>query len=666
MEIMSQINYTDWTKYLDDLPEFVSRLSLEDKSRFSKLLKDKVFREYIIKVLPRSKWGNIMQQLTPKTVDDLFDDEFFVTFFSECPEVEKKLSYIAVWLNDDVKKSMVNKPYFYHYLIENVQFTETFMGWARTNIYYQTRFKILHYCLEENQYSYDVLAILQDTLYPEEYVLEYERDYSANAIAIKDINQLLANEKIFSIYFKNFKLLSSLAPENLTFIYSKKSFSNFDKDDIDNLFKLIENGYEFTLPSSIYLDQLFINEAISIYPIERFRKIVLHLGVKNKDAISFIQKYRNQEYDRIIQAFLSNKINQDNYDLNRVKQIIFDRYFAASPHDTFLMASGIYDTMNTLPSFDGILTKRGHEIIQVLVDELQYELKSKPNEAEGMNSLNNIASLEDVKNLKNMCVKLQNLWPNDEKISLAENFAALFKKSREFFNRHINETLYKPAGTATKILPNGVKVYDITDTNFHCLVHAGQVPNESEELFAPIPNGGHNINISMSLLGRNKLETYDGEVILGYSKVDDGAVMHALNMDSFTLYSNRGKVEKYSFAHAVTQYMPTYIDVDSFMSLTCGYNEIKIKATPNTINKNGQKIFKADYVLCKTTITKTDIEIASKYNLPIVYIDERKINAERAKEMNKSTQKRYIPIIYRIYPRLNLADTSFENDRVLL
>ena len=124
MEIMSQINYTDWTKYLDDLPEFVSRLSLEDKSQFSTLLKDKAFREYVIKVLPRSKWGNIMQQLTLKTVDDLFDDEFFVTFFSECPEVEKKLTYIAVWLNDDVKKSLVNKPYFYHYLIENVQFTE--------------------------------------------------------------------------------------------------------------------------------------------------------------------------------------------------------------------------------------------------------------------------------------------------------------------------------------------------------------------------------------------------------------------------------------------------------------------------------------------------------------------------------------------------------------
>lgn len=664
---MSQINYNNWTQYLDKLPEFVEKLSQKNKSQFLFLLQDTKFREYIIKELARFKWGQILKQMTTESIDYLFDNEFLLMFYKDCPEKEKKLAYIVGYLPVEVKQKLVHKPYFYD-LLKDIHFAENFMKWARINIDYQTRFKMLHYCLVKNQYSEDVLAIMQSALYTEPYTLELEKDYSANNLAIKNINQLLMDENIFKIYSKSFALLSSLAPENLAFIYSQRNFSDFDEMDINILFKLIENGYEFALPDSVCLNSKFINIATSIQPIERFRKFILHLGVKNKESMKYIQESRNSEYDKIIRAFLYNKIDFDKFNINYLKQIVFDRYFAASPHDTFLMASVIYDAINTMPDYRSRVTQRGFKVVQALVEEFRIELNNlRTNDVDNLSTLNNISSDREIDALKNLCSLLQELSTYKDKMNMAESFAILFKKSREYFNHQIKDMLYTPKDRPTKILSNGVKVYDISEIDFHCLVHVERMEDSRKRLFEPIPEGRHDIDVSMSLLDRNKLDTFTGDVILGYSKISNEAVRHALHKDSYTKNSDKYNTEKYSFAHAVTEYMPTYIDIDSFMALTRGYNEIKIKVSPNAVNRDGQKIFKADYVLCKSEIRAIDMEIALIYDLPIVFIDEKKINAALEREEKSETiKKTYNPFIYKTYPDLKISAISFEDERLLL
>lgn len=664
---MVQTNYNDWTQYLDRLPAFVQNLAQENKDQYTLLLRDSKFREYIIKELSCFKWEQILKHMTADTIDYLFDNEFFFMFYRDCPERKYKLKSIVECLSPEVKQKVVHKAYFYD-LIKDIHFAQDFMRQARVDIDYQTRFKMLHYCLVKNQYSEDLLAIMQSALYEKEYVLQFEKDYSVNSLAIKNTNQLLMDENIFKIYSRSFILLSSLAPENLSFIYAQKSFSNFDDTDINILFKLIENGYEFVLPNSICLDEKFINTATKIQPIERFRKFILHLGVKNKDSMKAIQDNRNLEYDKIIRAFLSNKIDIENINIDILKQVVFDRYFAASPHDTFLMASVIYDAMNTMPKYRSKVTQHGLTLIRTLLEEFEIELNNlQANDIEHLSTLNNTTAVSDIYALKNLCSMLQDLATSQDKMTIAERFATLFKKSREYFNRHIKDVIYTPKDKPTKVLPNGVKIYDITDVDFHCLIHVEQVEDTRKKLFAPIPEGKHDINVSMSLLDRKNLGTFTGDVVLGYSNISDEAVRHALHKDSYTKCSNKYNTEKYSFAHAVTEYMPTYIDVDSFMALTTGYNEIKIKASPNAVDRDGQKIFKAGYVLCKSEIRPVDMEIALKYDLPIVFIDEKKINASLEREEKSETiKKTYTPFVYKTCPNLKISEIYFEDERLLL
>jgi hypothetical protein len=171
---------------------------------------------------------------------------------------------------------------------------------------------------------------------------------------------------------------------------------------------------------------------------------------------------------------------------------------------------------------------------------------------------------------------------------------------------------------------SGKMVYDITDCDdFLLLVHS------TNEVVTPKVEKGNETLISMSLLDNNHLQTFieDG-FVLGFDMPTKDMLIHALICDAGSGFNVAAKSLMY---RRICSSAPIYTDLDSFLSLTLGFNELKIKPEANALNENGEEIMKPSYLLYKSNdlshIPQNIIDKAEELGVDI-YV----INTELCKE----------------------------------
>ena len=643
-----------------------------------KIFKDTDFRKFIITKLSRSDWGKIMTILNRSTFDYLFDDDFAKMFVNESEEFEYRVDYLNAFLDKDLLRCLKDKDCFF-ILMQKPYFANVYFTNAKLS--YKERKKLLIKALKRTDLIDDeALSIFQVFYYPIKYDYRNLASYEENSQAVQDMQTILSNPEIFKRYSDNFSLLSTLSPENREYLYKDADYSQMDRKQRQILFKLIANNIQFRIPKRIYTNIEFINSIAELQDIGEYRTFINNLSDNNIEAMQSIEAKRKEIYDELIDRFIENKLSKfgdaiydkkqkknvyksniysEIYKLNG-KHIVYDKFFAACPRDTFLACGVIYDAMQTLPEFKEMLSQAECEIVDKVIDMFNLEIdiyrdynnlesvsfRPYDEEQRAYRDLNqtNIISNELKCRYQEFCKELLDLeWKLPNK-SIAQTLGKMLKSAKMCFSRELIDKIYTPSGRATEI-KNGVKIYDISNKNFHCLVHSeGHIDFDYTE----VPQGEHEINISMSLIDKNHLILYKSGICLGYSNISSNSVLHALYEDSFTTLALKEKsILKHRFRDAITSYIPSYLDIDNFMANTGSYNEIKIKANPNGTDENDRQIFKADYILAIDKIRDFEYEMAKKLNLPIVFIDRKKI-------YKRPTNEKYIPVIKREIPGMAL------------
>ncbi len=666
----------------NDLVKFIQNASPNEKKT---IFKDKNFRRYIITELSRTDWGKILTFIDKDSFDSLFDDDFAKMFVQEAGEFEYKVDYLYAFLNKDLLNSMKEKNYLFT-LLQRLYFANAFF--SNIKLIYEERKNLLTRALKMPDLNDEILSIIQRNFYPIKYDYSKIIDYAENEQAIQDMQSILSNPDIYKRYANNFPLLSALSPHNREYFYKDVDFSQMNEKQRAILFKLISNNIQFRIPKQIYINSEFIDYVSNISNIEQYRSIIYNLIDNNADAMKLIEAKRKEIYDELIDRFINDKLSKfgdlvyDNqsgkkkYKRNiysviyrdNGKYVIFDKYFAACPRDTFFACGMLYDALNTLPEFKEMLSSEEIEIIDRIVDlfHLEIDTYKEYNDIEYFKTYNekkdvyqelnspSIISNELKYRYQAACEefrKIEDMLPNK---SIAITFADMLKSARLCFSRHLADNLYTPKGEPTRITDDGVKIYDISSRDFHCLVHA---EDKLDFDYIEVSNDDHNINISMSLIDNNHLTLYKNGICLGYLKFSSNSILHALYEDSFTTLASKEKsILKERFRYPITSYVPTYLDVDDLMGNTVSYNEIKVKANPNASDQDNRQIFKADYILCLDTIRKSELKIAKKLNLPIVFINSMKAN-------RIFNNKKYTPVIKREIPDIGLEyiDSKLNN-----
>ncbi len=640
-------SYREWQNNKAGFDDFVLTLMPEDKIL---LLKDDDFRQFLKTKLETPEWFQFLSYLSTEEFKTLFDNKFIDLISSELT------SEIFAQLYDKLDNVELN------YLLS---FDSSLIDLYSISICFEKlnenlQFKIVQMVLNFEDLQCVDLSDMLDKFYPARYKSEFLFDYSLNVKHVQFMGEQLKNKKIANIFLKDKGLIVSLDPENRYNLYSQVNFDDLDKRDIKIIEHLLYNAEmcNTKLPDNILLNEKFIKLIANKKDWGEYKQILLSIKDINAQSYKLIKNERNKIADLYIDEFKNkdyNELNQsDNTDIycNNFVDTIFQRYFSSYASDVYMSACVLQDAINTMPQFKSRISAEGQELIQRLVvmflQQTQYGFDK-----------------EDVKKMGELT--RQNIYNIKSVITLLgerDDWGEMFKKAlvlaRKDFAKNLSNTLYNPTKAPVKEI-DGIKVYDITKVeNFHLLVHDQTIYEFNKSaLFKELPENVTGQNISMSLLDNNHLKTFnekdDANVTFGYADLEDDAIQHALPTDSFTNYcaNNSQYVSKRS-VQAVTDYLPSYIDIDSFMGETLAFNEIKVQARANAVNNRGNKVFKAKYILCKNVITELDKHISKVYNLPIVFINTNEVIKQPIKDV-------YTPIIKKVtggYTKLKVKDSN--------
>ncbi len=654
----------------------ISKIQTATAEEKKEILQNPEFRKFIISESSRTDWGKVMISIDENSIDYLFDKDFANMFVKGCEEFNYRVDYLHAFLDKKLFRSLKDKDCFF-ILMQKPYFAEIYL--SNTELSYEERNKLLKIALKETDLIGDEsLSVFQRYFYPIKYDYKNIASYTENLQAIQDMQKLLSKPEIFKRYSENFLLISTLSPENREYMYKDADYAQMDENQRRILFKLIANNIQFRIPKKIYTNTEFIKSIAQLQDIAEYRNFINNLSDNNKGAMRLIETKRNEIYNEMIDQFIKNKLNKHGdlvYDKKTKKNVykstiyseiyrfngkyfIFDKFFASCPRDVFFACGVIYDAMQTIEEFGEMMTQEESEIVDNIIEMFNLEIDSYklynnlddqalityPGQVKASKHLNetNIISNELYYKYQELCLKFNEIEEKLPNKSIAQTLGKMLKLARLSFAKELSDNLYTPGDRYTKI-KNGVKIYDISNKNFHCLVHSeGCVDFDYEE----VPEGDHNINISMSLIDKKHLILFKSGLCFGYSNIKSNQVLHALYEDSFTSYASKDDSQlKPRFRDAITRYVPSYLDIDDFMANTSTYNEIKIKAIPNATDERGRQIFKADYILAIDTIRDFEYEAAKKLNLPIVFIDQNKIYSKPVDEIYKPVIRRKLTSI---------------------
>lgn len=634
----------DWNRLKDHIKGFF--LSL-DRNEKSKLLHDNEFREFLIKnTKPGHDLEYILSYFSREDIDNLFDDAFLEMMNNTGNHLMK-----CVCVQFDVVDI--------EYLIDKNN------GWidfdnihnVMRKMHDEYKYIVLDMALNTKLYDY-VLCKIFDNFYSVNYNTPYEEDYSPNENQIKWLASKLEDERLRELFLKNKGLNQSLDTKNRCKLYESVSFDDLEKSDKSIILSLLHNAIERSvrLPDNILLDErlydLIIKQDWGEYKI-----IYNNLKEIHPEASNNLQSRFNEVQDEYIEEFMNSSFeeleNSENWDSVydwKFRDRVYHRYFNTSACDVYLTACTILDSMNTLPSFKEKFSPEGIELVERMVAHVLME-----SEANGFREMDmphlyrgNMDNLKEIVSI----LQTRNDW--------REMFEKVMKLARSEFSKNLVSEIYMPNVSQSKLIDN-IPVIDITEMkDFRLLARSQGVYYIDKAI--PRLDAGLKKDISMSLFDNNHLNAFgdiDGkldrnEVIFGYSNVESDSILHALPKDSFTDYCDHSnKVRKEALIESTCKYLPTYIDIDSFLNATDRMNEIKVRAKINGTNNWGERAFMPSYILCRDDIRDIDRRVAEEYHIPIVYIDTKRVE--------RTDTSGYRPNIMKLlnkYTEVQLEDTS--------
>jgi len=483
-------------------------------------------------------------------------------------------------------------------------------------------------------------------------------DYTPNDEQVKWLFSRLQDSRIREIFLKNKSLNLDLDTENRYKLYESVKFDDLDNSDKAIIISLLYNAIyrSVRLPDNILLNtelyDLIIKQGWGEY-----KAIYNNLKEISPEACRGLQARFNEVQDKYIDEFMNSGYEElkDSENWNGVfdwkfRDRVYQRFFNTSACDVYLTACAILDSMNTLPHFKEKFSREGIELVERMVAHVLME-----SEANGF-SESRMAHItkENIDNLKEIIniLETRDDW--------REMFEKAMKMARSEFSKNVVSEIYKPNISNVQSI-QGIPVVDITDMkNFKLLVHVQGIYKINEAI--PKLDPRLKKDISMSLLNDNHLIAFndsDGKidrsnVIFGYSDVEADSILHALPEDAFTDYCTySSKVRKEALIESTCKYLPTYIDIDSFLSATDRMNEIKVRAKINGTNNWGERAFMPSYILCRDDIRDIDRRVAEEYHIPIVYIDTKRVE--------RTDTSGYRPNIMKLlnkYTEVQLEDTS--------
>ncbi|MFQ6752060.1 MAG: hypothetical protein ACLRFL_00645 [Clostridia bacterium] len=636
----------EWDRYKDHIDGFF--LSLDEKEK-EKLLHNSEFRIFLLENIRVGHQCELMiSYFTRKDIDNLFDKDFLLMKESANIDIMK-----TVYLQLDT----VDVEYLIDKNIRWIDFKNIYLKINKMHDEY--KFKIMDLTLNDDLIDPIDVDRIFENFFTVGYNTEYILDYSANTEQVKWLECKLEDEEMASLFLHNKGLNLSLDPENRCRLYENVNFDELDnKYDRDILLSLLHHAVERSvkLPNNILRNEKFINLILK-QDWNEYKRLVANIKEINPRVAIEIESRFNAEQDEYINEFMGSDyedlMSSENYDIFdwKFRDRVYHRFFNTSASDVYLTACAILDSMNTLPGYKEKFSPEGVELIERMVVNIVLESSQKEFDDKMASNIDkhNMNDLKDIIAILQTC----NDW--------REMFEKAIKIARQEFSKNLVREIYRPNIEYADILED-LPVIDISEMkDFRLLIHDQRLYDLKNAI--PKLDPKQKKDISMSLLDNNHLHTYQSDgtgvidnysVTFGYGEVAVESIIHALPEDSFTEYCNQSDlIKKESLISATCQYLPTYIDIHSFLNETNKMNEIKVRAKVNGLNNRGENAFMPSYILCRDVIRDIDKRVAREYGVPIVYIDTKRVE--------KSTYSAYIPIITQLvdrYTKVMLEDNS--------
>lgn len=214
----------------------------------------------------------------------------------------------------------------------------------------------------------------------------------------------------------------------------------------------------------------------------------------------------------------------------------------------------------------------------------------------------------------------------DENKNYMEVFYDDFSNSKKLSYNMINDALFDINNISEQLNKNlsdkyNVPIYEFNGQPFYALIHNTSVYKNGDYTSDIVFSGSSFDATSMSLISNERIKTYNSfqpSIIVGFNNIDANNIVHLYNSDSFSSFLKHDD-------SLPTKRVCKLFTPKSLIKNTKGYNEILYQCRQNNVNENAlENILKPSYVLCFNDIAPLDIEVAHKFNIPVINIDKTK------------------------------------------
>ena len=394
---------------------------------------------------------------------------------------------------------------------------------------------------------------------------------------------------------------------------------NMDMESID---KIVRKGYVIPICDEI------VSKYINVDDISLYRMYVENLSMNNSHLKDIVEVKRKKKYDDIFAGVTKDGL-LDEYK-NIYEDIINGREINTS--DVSLVM-GLYGSHEEI--FNFLYDESCDKLHEILVDRyfednfhnfmvnlemiLNFINSIKDNNLIDIDRLELYKKIYDFRNLSGSeKINLYNVMNNG--INYVELFYDDYRKCKDYAYSMYNENVLKPEkmNKSELSLTYGVDVYELDGEDFTAFVHQTKVDRSTgvSNVWKDVDNRESSVK-SFSMIDQNHFDTiygYDSYVVLGFSSLDINRIIHVYHSDSFTDV-NRG-----------SDRVNEILSSDDLMNNTMGYNEIFYLRNNLSIKHGNGSHTKLvpSYVMCYDYITDLEVEIAKKYNIPIVLFHTNK------------------------------------------
>lgn len=469
-------------------------------------------------------------------------------------------------------------------------------------------------------------------------------------------------------------LLDSNKLLSLEFILNNSYFRNTILDGNYDISQLIFKGID--LGEDILKDKRFIEKLVNEHDISKYRFMINSLEKNNNlSYLDEIERKRKSYYDNIINNYDKDldmfKKYADIFNSLVIKgkladqQILFDLKlgiklpywadydinvaFFNRNNKEFDKIEQIKDILHkvTCLEFGEILVDRFYKEVTYnfsldLKNLIKFNNEVSVISKENMNRYLTLFKILDDKN--NVDIDFYNSFDKDK--NYVEEYYDDFSISKQKSYSLINDSLVD----CTKIekqknkelsLSYGVDVYEFKGEKFYMLIHnTSKIKSNPNLVDCVFQKYNECAGTSMSLISNSKMDFYGNRIsyetiILGFNNLDINHFVHVYNADSFSGYMKSNGIATYKQNKLYTP--------NSLIKDTIDYNEIVYQVkTDNT--KYLSKSLKPSYVVAFDKIDQGDIDVAKKFNIPIISIDRSKYKEDSMNnnQILESDQKTYI------------------------